>query len=77
MYKGNPAESWTTNIEAAKSFASMQSGLGKGDNYLLTAKIRVGDILSTCRTGFGCYHCGGVNEHEMVVLGVPRNVKVA
>lgn len=58
----NPMTSWTTDRTTAVSFAERSSAFAY--QYVLTATVPVGDIISTPGTGAGC-----LNEAEVVVLG--------
>lgn len=64
-----PASSWTTSLETAKSFMREQHGT---DSVLLRARIPSTRILSTCVTGRGC-----LTEAEIIVLGGKMKVQVA
>jgi hypothetical protein len=62
-----PASSWTTDLKTAVSFARDQAGPAK----ILTARVPVADVLSTCVTGRGC-----LPEEEIILLGRPQTVRI-
>lgn len=67
-----PASSWTTDLDIAKSFAKMQSKGNAEDveSKILVARIPVKRVQSTAVTGRGALH-----ESEVIIHGGPLKVK--
>ena len=64
--KMQPASSWTTDLETAIEFAT-----DKANPEMLTSRVPVTDVLSTCVTGRGC-----LAEEEVILLGKPQRARV-
>jgi len=72
-YSGNAMESWSTDKETAEFF-SHAAGFYEDFGATMSMKVRVKDILSTPRTGFGC-----LTEAEFVIFGnspTPKSVSI-
>lgn len=67
MVTMQPASSWTTSVDTAMEFANQQDG----EPLVLTSRVPVADVLSTCVTGRGC-----LTEEEIILLGNTQSVKV-
>jgi len=63
-YKGNAMESWTFDYYTAIKFANGSLEEGGSFGYVLEMKVPIRNILSTPRTGYGCY-----DEAEVVIFG--------
>jgi len=61
-----PASSWSTDLQTAWEFS--QNG---SKPKVLTARVPVAKVLSTCVTGRGC-----LAEQEVILLGTPTKVRV-
>jgi hypothetical protein len=61
-----PASSWTTNLEIAFAFTAE-----KERPKILSARVPVSQVLSTCVTGRGC-----LIEHEIILMGKPQRARV-
>lgn len=61
-----PASSWTTDLETAIEFANNQDV-----PFVLTSRVPVSEVLSTCVTGRGC-----LAEEEFILLGRPQRAQV-
>lgn len=62
-----PASSWTTDLDTAIDFAEENFEPHK----VLTTRVPVSQVLSTCVTGRGC-----LAEEEIILLGKPQRVRV-
>jgi len=66
-----PLSSWSTSIDVANRFSGdvfeTPGGSKSRTGILLSSVVPVEDILAIPLTGFGC-----LNEHEIVLLGKPR-----
>jgi len=65
-YEGNAVESWSFDVGQARLFSDVAAG-----GIMMSAKIKVKDIISSCFTGPGC-----LNEMELLVLGSRPNQEV-
>ena len=65
-YEGNVVESWSFDVAVARSFSDTSMG-----GIIMSAKIKVKDIVSSCFTGPGC-----LTEMEVIVLGSRPNQEV-
>jgi len=65
-YNGNAIESWSTSAWAAGKFAGAEDSPSARTKYgaVLSIEVPIGNIISTCRTGFGC-----LTEGEFVIAG--------
>jgi hypothetical protein len=64
-----PASSWTTDLDnTAYQFATMREGRHP---KILTTRVPVSEVLSTCVTGRGC-----LSEQEFLLLGKPTRAHV-
>jgi len=68
-YEGNAMESWTFDHNIATRFANGVLEESSSFGYVLEMKVPIRNILSTPRTGYGCY-----DEAEVVIFGsIPGN----
>lgn len=63
-----PASSWTTDVGTAFDFATNEVG---GFPKVLTTRVPISEVLSTCVTGRGC-----LSEYEVLLLGKPQRAQV-
>jgi len=64
-YEGNAMESWTFDYDTAKEFGDGLIGIEDTKyGYVLEMKVPIKNILSTPRTGYGCY-----DVEEVVIFG--------
>jgi len=61
-----PASSWTSDVGTAFAFTT-----DKANPKILTTRVPVSQVLSTCVTGRGC-----LTEREVVLLGKPQRARV-
>ena len=61
-----PASSWTANVETAFAFTT-----DKERPKILTTRVPVSQVLSTCVTGRGC-----LTEQEVILMGKPQRARV-
>jgi predicted ABC-type ATPase/2'-5' RNA ligase len=63
-YKGNAIESWSIAYTVGRDFRK-----GRGD--IIGANVPVRNIISTCKTGFGC-----ITEGEVITVGTVPGMQV-
>ena len=63
-----PASSWTTDLDVAIEFAGEHAA---EHGKVLTTRVPVSQVLSTCVTGRGC-----LAENEIILLGKPQRARV-